>query len=221
MGNRRMGLARLEALLEAVDRDLDLTNSTLTAPTITDAVSIDCAGALVVDGASTLTGEVVALGGIVGGANFVQVAQGTHTNTTTAAAAGATVTIAANTLKAGSTIHVKSYGRVTDNNSTDTLTPVLKLGATAIGSGAALDVADGDLVRFDVWITIRTIGGTGTFVADGTIETDAAGGTKLLFTKASTAVDTTGALVLAMDFDWSVAHAENIYIQDQFIVNIL
>lgn len=58
MGNRRMGLGRMEALLEAVDRDLDLTNSTLTNPTITNAVSIDCAGALVVDGASTLTGQI-------------------------------------------------------------------------------------------------------------------------------------------------------------------
>ena len=35
MGNRRMGLARLEALLEAVDRDLNLVNSTLTNCTIT------------------------------------------------------------------------------------------------------------------------------------------------------------------------------------------
>ena len=35
MGNRRMGLGRLETLLEAVDRDLDLTNSTLTDCTIT------------------------------------------------------------------------------------------------------------------------------------------------------------------------------------------
>ena len=58
MGNRRMGLGRLEALLEAVDRNLDLTNTTLTAPTIVNAVSIDCAGALVVDTTSTLTGVV-------------------------------------------------------------------------------------------------------------------------------------------------------------------
>ena len=35
MGNRRMGLARMEALLEAVDRDLNLANSTLTNCTIT------------------------------------------------------------------------------------------------------------------------------------------------------------------------------------------
>ena len=35
MGNRRMGLNRLEALLEQVDRDLNLVNSTLTNCTIT------------------------------------------------------------------------------------------------------------------------------------------------------------------------------------------
>tara|TARA_R110002012_G_scaffold40079_4_gene110508 strand:+ start:4564 stop:5130 length:567 start_codon:yes stop_codon:yes gene_type:complete len=35
MGNRRMGLGRMEALLEAVDRDLNLANSTLTDCIIT------------------------------------------------------------------------------------------------------------------------------------------------------------------------------------------
>jgi len=35
MGNRRMGLGRMEALLEAVDRDLNLENTTLTNCTIT------------------------------------------------------------------------------------------------------------------------------------------------------------------------------------------
>ena len=170
--------------------------------------------------ASTVTGLTTFTGGLYGGAAKVLTAEGTHTNTTDAGNASATVTIPANSLVAGNAIHVKSYGRVTDNNSTDTLTPSLKIGSTAIATGAALDVADSDLIRLDAWITIRTIGGTGTFVADGLFETDAAGGTKLLWTKASTALDTTGALVLAMDFDWSVAHAENIYIQDQFIVNI-
>ena len=69
MGNRRMGLSRLEALLEKVDRDLNLENSTLTNATITSAVSIDCSGALVVDGASTLTGKIAvpALGGFTAG----------------------------------------------------------------------------------------------------------------------------------------------------------
>jgi hypothetical protein len=34
---RRMGLARIEALLEAVDRDLNLANTTLTSPKISGA----------------------------------------------------------------------------------------------------------------------------------------------------------------------------------------
>jgi len=40
MGNRRMGLGRLEALMEAVDRDLNLANTTLTSPTITSAAGL-------------------------------------------------------------------------------------------------------------------------------------------------------------------------------------
>ncbi len=43
MGNRRMGLGRMEVLLEAVDRDLDLTNSTLTAPSISGAAALSLA----------------------------------------------------------------------------------------------------------------------------------------------------------------------------------
>ena len=43
MGNRRMGLARMEALLEAIDRDLDLTNSTLTSPAISGATKLGLA----------------------------------------------------------------------------------------------------------------------------------------------------------------------------------
>ena len=41
MGNRRMGLGRLEALLEAVDRDLNLENTTLTNCTITTDQTVD------------------------------------------------------------------------------------------------------------------------------------------------------------------------------------
>jgi hypothetical protein len=49
MGNRRMGLGRLEALMEAVDRDLNLVNSTLTNCTITTSA------------VATFTGNVSAL----------------------------------------------------------------------------------------------------------------------------------------------------------------
>ena len=95
------------------------------------------------------------------------------------------------------------------------------IGTTAIATGAALNVDDGDLVRLDAWISIRGTGAiNGKFVADGTFETDAAGGTKLLWTKSETDLNTTIADTIKMDFDWSAAHAENIYIQDQFIVLI-
>ena len=49
MGNRRMGLNRLEALLEQVDRDLNLANATLTNCTITTSAT------------ATFTGNVSAL----------------------------------------------------------------------------------------------------------------------------------------------------------------
>ena len=56
MGNRRMGLARMEALLEALDRDLDLTNTTLTAPSIGGAVSLSLGTeAITTAGAASVT----------------------------------------------------------------------------------------------------------------------------------------------------------------------
>tara|TARA_R110002012_G_scaffold130396_3_gene282870 strand:- start:274 stop:954 length:681 start_codon:yes stop_codon:yes gene_type:complete len=52
MGNRRMGLGRMEALLEAVDRDLNLANTTLTNCTITT------------DQVATFTNSVKSVGGL-------------------------------------------------------------------------------------------------------------------------------------------------------------
>ena len=69
MGNRRMGLARMEALLEAVDRELDLTNSTLkdaaligfTKGTTTGAITAAMSGRTIVVGplAAGLAGDVI------------------------------------------------------------------------------------------------------------------------------------------------------------------
>ena len=44
MGNRRMSLGRMEALLEQVDRDLNLANSTLTDCTITTSAAATFSG---------------------------------------------------------------------------------------------------------------------------------------------------------------------------------
>ena len=79
---------------------------------------------------------------------YAQVADTTHNNTTTAADV-ATLTIPAGRLNAGSLICVKSAGYVLDNNSSDTLTPVLKIGSTTLLTGAALDVADNDVLMLE------------------------------------------------------------------------
>ena len=145
---------------------------------------------------------------------FAQVADTTHNNTTDAANVG-TLTIPAGRLNAGSIIHLQSAGFVLDNNSTDTLTPVLNLvhGATtvALATGAALDVADNDILRVDSWIQVRTIGTAGTFVSCTKLNTDANGGTNLDAVVTSTAVDTTVAINLNLNVDWSVANADNEY----------
>ncbi len=56
MGSRRIGLARFEALLEAVDRDLNLVNTTLTSPTIKSAAGLSLATeAIGAAGAASIT----------------------------------------------------------------------------------------------------------------------------------------------------------------------
>jgi hypothetical protein len=66
MGNRRMGLSRMEALLEQVDRDLNLVNSTLTNCAITTSAACTFTGAL-----KGTVGVVYASSGVVtSGATF-------------------------------------------------------------------------------------------------------------------------------------------------------
>ena len=43
MGTKRVGLARMEALMEGLKRDLNLVSTTLTSPTISQAVSLTAA----------------------------------------------------------------------------------------------------------------------------------------------------------------------------------
>tara|TARA_R110001599_G_scaffold309775_1_gene516836 strand:- start:141 stop:575 length:435 start_codon:yes stop_codon:yes gene_type:complete len=56
-----MGLGRLEVLLEALDRDLDLTNTTLTAPTVSSAVHLSLATESVEGGANAGAGTALSL----------------------------------------------------------------------------------------------------------------------------------------------------------------
>ena len=58
MGSKRIGLARFEALLEAVDRDLNLANSTLTNCTITTDQNCTFSGTTVASGELRATGNL-------------------------------------------------------------------------------------------------------------------------------------------------------------------
>jgi len=150
---------------------------------------------------------------------FASAEQATHTNSTDAADL-ASYSIEPNLLKVGDILRIKLRATVTDNNGTDTLTPVFKFGGTAIATGAALDVADSDIVWVDAEIAVTAIGASGTMTSHASIKTNT-GDTDVFASTALTSKNTTNSLALALDVDWSVAHAENIVRLDSFVVELL
>ena len=129
--------------------------------------------------------------------------------------------IPANKLEVGDIVRIKVFCTVVDNNGTDTLTPILKFGGTAIATGAALDVADSDIVYVWADVHVKKIGSAGTMTAISEIRTDALGATTVIAATSLTSKDTTGALAVALNVDWSVAHAENIVRLDAASIELL
>ena len=131
-----------------------------------------------------------------------------HENTTTAADIFS-YTIPANTLEVGDIVRIKVFCTVIDTNGTDTLTPILNFGGSAIATGAALDVADSDIVFAEADVHVTATGSSGTCTAIGEIRTDALGAVHVIATTALTSMDTTGGLAVALNMDWDAAHADN------------
>jgi len=131
-----------------------------------------------------------------------------HENTTTAADLFSYY-IPANKLEEGDIVRIKVYCTVVDSNGSDTLTPVLNFGGTAIATGAALDVADSDVVYAWADVHVTKSGSSGTCTAISEIRTDALGATVVMATTALTSMDTTGTLAVALNVDWDSAHADN------------
>lgn len=156
-------------------------------------------------------GTVRKISAIQNGLLYSNVAESAeHENTTDAANFDKTYDIPANSLKAGDVIRVRAQVTVNDNNGTDTLTLLLTLDGTTIATTGAVDVADGDIGYFEADIVIRTIGASGTLVASGVQALGVPGTvTGKPFLLGSTAVDTTQALTVAVNADWSAAHADN------------
>lgn len=133
-----------------------------------------------------------------------------------------TVTIPANTLKAGDVIRVRAQAIPTSTNSTDTLTLKLKFGSTVIVATAAVDVANNDIGYIDFEVTIRTIGASGTMVGAGVQALGVPGTvTAKPALLASTTIDTTAAIVVKVSATWSNASASNSVRLDVLNVELL
>ena len=139
---------------------------------------------------------------------FASAVQTTHTNSTDDADL-CSFKIPANKLELGDIIRIQVRATVTDNSSTHTLTPIFNFGGTAIATGAALDVADSDIVYAWADVHCTATGSSGTCTAIAEIRTDALGAVHVIATTALTSMDTTGGLAVALNVDWDAAHADN------------
>ena len=143
-----------------------------------------------------------------------------HENSTDAANI-ALYTIPANKLELGDIVRIKVFCTVVDSNGTDTLTPILNFGGTAIATGAALDVADSDIVYAWADVHVTAVGSSGTMTSIAEIRTDALGAVHVISATNLTSKDTTGTLDVALNVDWDAAHADNEVRIDAFSVELV
>lgn len=140
------------------------------------------------------------LGGLLG----VSVAASTAITgeTETQASFSTTVTIPANTLKAGSRVKIRAQGIHTAATGSETHTLLLLLGSTTLVSKASIDPAANDVFVVDFELVVRTAGGSGTMVGAGSLGLGASGsGSMYPVYLASTAIDTTAAQIVAVAID--------------------
>lgn len=143
------------------------------------------------------------------------VAAGTALTASSTETALGSVSIPANTLEVGSIIRMRFQGIATATNATDTLTIKAYLGGlsgTALISMAATDVANDNVFTGEYELVVRTIGATGTVVGVGTFKSiPAAEGTMTIKDDilASTTLDTTAAVSMAVSGTWSTTSASN------------
>jgi len=197
--------------------------------------SVDTSGNLTTAGGMTASGAMTTTDGVtsgtarkIGGLADVAVAAGTpHTNSTDEAVLDS-YSIPANTLKAGTVMRIQALVRVTDNNSTDTLTCRLRLGPTTLTGTALLTTAAVDSADADVWVLDYTFvaraapGATASCVGHGfDAGPDTIGTASLSTFMAPTNFATNGILFLELTADWSVAHAENIVQSESLVVTIM
>ncbi len=140
---------------------------------------------------------------------------GTLIGAQTSARPQGTLTLDANILDIGSTIEIKSRGRITQSAAGPTFTIDIKLGATVVATAIipvnAGGITDG-IVDIDVTLTCRTTGGSGTVQGSGMLVVNTTAGTvsdAISFYKAVTTVDTTISKAIDVFGTWAANTAGN------------
>lgn len=131
-------------------------------------------------------------------------------------------TLPANSLAVGDQLRIRGLVKVTNQNSTDTLTLKLKIGSVVVEVTAAVDVATSDIGFFDALVQVLAIGASGSIVASGT-QTLGTPGTAVAkpINLDPTTIDTTAANLITMTGQMSVSNAANVAVAEQFSVELV
>lgn len=150
--------------------------------------------------------------------NDIRVADATVTNTTTETTIH-TSAIAANALAAGTMYKITLLGKTTTANASQFYTLRFKMGGTTLltFAMAAADVTDAHF-RSESYITIRTIGASGTYAAhiEGTL-----GSEEVTTTPVTGSVDTTTTADMTVTLQWDAANAGNIFTIMQAVLEVV
>jgi hypothetical protein len=149
---------------------------------------------------------------------FVQTASvtvaDTTTETTLTGAGQGNLTLPANFFTVGRTIRLKAMGVFSDTG-TPTLNIRFKLGSTTICSTGAVALAGtiaNNVWSVDIELTCRTVGASGTVIAQGLFtydESTHAGTTEGLASTTTTTIDTTASQAVGITVQWGSASASN------------
>lgn len=219
------------------DADLTFSTDRLTATKMTTTLDTHTASAAP---GSPAEGDVwndstqKALMGFISGVKqafvgtlFTQTATGTVANTTTETAITSTgvgtLTLPANFFAVGKSLRISGKGLHSSAANPD-ITIRVKLGSTTIlTTGAVPSSADTD-AQFDIegMITARTIGASGTIMAQGHYEEDGTSPDTFQMTNTSTTtIDTTASQTLSITAQWSAASASNTISLTNLTVEVL
>jgi hypothetical protein len=134
-------------------------------------------------------------------------------------------TIPADTLRPGSTIRVRAFGRVTSTTGTPTLT--IKLNVGGLSGNEVMSQVQGTPLSTHNWYvdwigTVLDDGASGDLVGSGTILIDALTNPPVLDTGIfPNLIDTTASQQVGVSAEWSVADVNNSVQLEQIVVDVL